>query len=132
MRKTVVFGLMSLLLFTAANAWAVQYEIHDLGTLSGYVSFYGNSINNRGQVVGTAYNSSGTTAQAFVWDAENGIRPIGGEGSYAYQINNNGVALGGSSSGTFMWSNESGRYNPGIRDMAVSCINDFNQVGGSY
>ena len=68
----------------------------DLGTLGGATS-YARAVNNAGQVVGGAYNSS-SIQRAFLY--QNGtmsdLGSLGGLTSYARDINNNGQVVGSS------------------------------------
>lgn len=62
-------------------------------------------INNRSEIVGlTTPGAGGLTAQAFVWDATTGLRPLGippgVTGAFANDINNQGQIAGGVFVGT--------------------------------
>src|SRR5262249_22958906 len=71
-----------------------QDGVVDLGTLGG-TSSAACAINNLGQVVGTAQDSSGGY-QAFFWDSTRGMQNLGVAGTYtaAYGVNDAGRVAG--------------------------------------
>ena len=97
----VAMGLVVVALVMGAQpasgqqAAARQYSVTDLGTLGGGGSQAG-AINNRGQVVGSAYTASGDY-HAFLWEdgemTDLGTLP-GGSFSFAQAINNRGQVVG--------------------------------------
>ena len=108
----------------------VPPEIHTGGVASG--------INDHGQIVGhiSTYTNQGP---AFLWTSTGGminLGTLGGNNTHAYSINNSGVVVGttGTGSGTnqspsfemhaFLWT-ESG----GMRDIGVGAAMDINNHG---
>jgi probable HAF family extracellular repeat protein len=72
-------------------------QLKNLGTLGNGKLSYAYGINNNGQVVGHSHtNESGTTSQAFIYENETitGIGTLGGSSSGAFDINDQGVIVG--------------------------------------
>ena len=102
----------------APNSGAIGYfyngtSVQTIATLGGN-SVLANDLNDLGQVAGTATTASGTE-HAFVWSAGGGIIDLRGGNtgtSYAFAINNRGVATGSATGlavgGAFRWSAASG------------------------
>lgn len=95
------FGVFISLVFSTHNAYALSYQIIDLGTLGSSQS-YGVGVNDHGQVVGYLNpTSSGQPAGAFLWD--NGTMTSLVIGAHAEAINNSGqVAVG-----SYVWQDGS-------------------------
>jgi probable HAF family extracellular repeat protein len=118
----------------------------DLGTLPGFDCSYAESINSRGQVVGTSQDSSGNL-HAFLWS--NGVMsdlgmPLGFTWSDALSINTAGqvVGCGGppdSYSRSFFCSGGCMYDLTGLLDASgagwtietAACINDSGQIAGT-
>jgi probable HAF family extracellular repeat protein len=67
----------------------------DLGTLQDGTYSYATAINSKGQVVGYGDTTGGK--RAFLWDAKNGMQPLGtlgGDWSEARDINSKGQVIG--------------------------------------
>ena len=123
---------------THAFVWDSLDGMKDLGTLSGGWSV-AQDINDLMQIVGSSNN------QAFYWDTESGMIPMGnfGGNSYSFSINNSGEAVGQAvnsvgESRAFIWDKENGMRdlnefvnddNWPILDYA-SAINDSGQIVG--
>ena len=104
-----------------AVLWEEDGSVHDLGNLGGTVNTalpaVGNralGINNQGQVVGGSTLPGNTTAHAFLWTKETGIRDLGtlpGDfNSGALSINDKGDVVGVSNDTSggaraFLWQN---------------------------
>jgi uncharacterized membrane protein len=84
--------------------------MQDLGTLGTGTDAVAGLINERGQVVGWSYTNSvpspicaptlPVTTGSFLWDRKNGMKDIGGLGgtcTLAYDLNDHGQIVGGSS-----------------------------------
>lgn len=85
-------------LFLANSTSAIEYEITDLGGPTGYtLASYAHGINDFGQVVGKALNTTGFV-HAFKWDSTNGMTDLGALtghiNSNADDINNSGQVAG--------------------------------------
>jgi probable HAF family extracellular repeat protein len=85
----------------------------DLGNLGGTFSFAGN-INNRGQVIGASGLHGDTTAHAFLWTKDSGMKDLGtlpaDFSSLAKGINDKGQVVGqscdiGGNCRAFLWQN---------------------------
>ena|SRR3989338_1068555 len=100
MRKVSIFIFLFAILFLANAVYAVDYQIVDLGTLSGSFS-YAYGINNNGQIVGMSSTASGYD-HAFLY--QNGtmtsLDTLGGAYSGAYGINDIGQIVGFSTTST--------------------------------
>jgi probable HAF family extracellular repeat protein len=87
---------------------ARSYAVTDLGTLGS--ASRAEAINNRGQVVGYSYGLESGRVIAFIWDRENGMRPLNPPDwlhADAFDINDAGQAVGGAGvpqgSDTWFW-----------------------------
>ena len=94
--NTPVFSAAVILLVLGSPVFAYQ-QVIDLGTLGG-TSSRASSINDSGQIVGYATNSSGYK-RACLFDSTGGsantdLGTLGGSQSNAYSINNNGKIVG--------------------------------------
>ncbi|HEY8241222.1 MAG TPA: hypothetical protein VIH35_07245 [Kiritimatiellia bacterium] len=117
-----------------AFVWKPGEAMKDLGTLGGRTS-RAYDINDSGVVVGESETTSGVR-EAFVWTATGGMQRLGsGAGStpsYAYAINNDGVAAGGidtaDGSRACTWSNGELRL-LAIEAGAIEVAFDINAAG---
>jgi len=128
-----------LLLFAASTAWGqVQYNVTDLGTLSGGTASSAAAINNYGQVAGTIWYPS-HVQHAFLYS--NGqmtdLGTLNGSYSYAAGINDSGQVVGGAGFNQFderayLYSNGQ-MTNLGTLgdDSNAESINDSGQIAGS-
>ncbi len=121
MRKVRVVACLWVLLL-ALDAVAQQYNVTDLGALSGFTSSYADDNNNAGQVTGCSDNSTVPTvpctaniaAEAFLW-SNGDMQPLGylsgDDQSVGYVVNDSGVVVGSSENTTtgvyrgFVWTN---------------------------
>jgi probable HAF family extracellular repeat protein len=131
-----VLGIVSVVLGSLFLSSAVlgQYQIIDLGTLSGYASSEAFSINNNGQIVGRAYNydnNSGafyTRAILFNPDGSGNntdLGTLGGNYSAAFSINNNGQIVG--------WADNDSQYTHATLFDSIDTRNnkDLGTLGGN-
>ena len=135
-----------------AFLWSSSGGMQDLGTLGGS-GFEGSQglmegsqalgINNSGQVVGWAANSS-EWAHAFLWTSGGGMQDIGtlgGSSSWAYGINDSGQIVGygasipTNSTHAFLWASGGGMQDlgtlPGGSESWAFGISNSGQVVGS-
>jgi probable HAF family extracellular repeat protein len=87
-----------------AVSWGNRGVVHDLGSLPGYSQSIARCINNKGQIVGYAYNPNtignlgwSTPCRAFLWQSGHMVNlgaPQGYLGSRAYAINDSGQIAG--------------------------------------
>ena len=94
--KNTLFSAAVILLVLSNPVFAYR-QVIDLGTLGG-TSSGASSINDSGQIVGYAYNSSGQS-RACLFDSTGGgantnLGTLGGSQSVAYSINNNNKIVG--------------------------------------
>jgi probable HAF family extracellular repeat protein len=107
-----------------AFAWPSGQEVQDLGTLGGAFS-NAFSINDAGQIVGTAHIDQSAT-HAFLWSKREGMRDLGtfgGRDSVARSINADGQIVGESfvragdpkceAERAFLWTSNAGMINLG-------------------
>lgn len=130
---------------TAAGAyhafrWEAREGMRDLATLPGGSFTYATAVNNRGQVVGTSWDSR---PHAILWDERGGMRDLGTlpgfTGSQAFDINDTSQVVGTLSSATeghaFLWDERGGMRDlgtlPGFPFSAARGINSAGQVVGS-
>ena len=135
-------------------------KLFDLGTLpEGGYEAEANSVNSRGQVVGTAFNTipdpvglnvfhdifSPTQARAFLWQdgAMQDLGTLGGNDAAAFLINEKGQVMGWSLTstttpgpcfpflalGSFLWDHEHGMRNLGDFGGACTQAYDLNNQG---
>ncbi len=126
-RKELNKRLLAVLLAGAASSARAlpSYTIFDLGTLGGTDSS-GRSVNDSGQVTGTASIAGTNASHAFVGD-DNGLTDLGtfgGTYSHGFGINSSGQVTGYSS--TF----GSSVYHAFIGDSGG--VTDLGTLGGSY
>ncbi len=135
---------------THAVIWNQDGTVHDLGTLPGFDNSRAQAINNKGQVVGYAYNNTvgadasllENAAHAFVWEAgrmhDLGVLP-GCTSSRAYAINDAGQVAGwvltaGNRTHAMVWKSgvmhDIGTFSDGGVSVA-NAINNAGQVVGS-
>ena len=99
-RTRALVPLMAIFCATEANA--VQYEVIDLGPLPvGYVSDVAEGLNNAGDVAGYV-STAASASQAMSWSSGGGfdlLGTLGGDDSFAFAINDSGVAVGRSETG---------------------------------
>jgi|HubBroStandDraft_4_1064222.scaffolds.fasta_scaffold12520_5 probable HAF family extracellular repeat protein len=95
--SSVSNGDVHTVVWTSSGA---TYQIKDLGILPGAPYTYAYDINESLQVVGEAYNPSGTRYTAVLWSTATGWKNLGalgvGQNSIADWINDRGVAVGAS------------------------------------
>ncbi len=111
------------------------YELVDLGTLGGTVSF-ALDVNDRGWVTGTSrYTTAHSRLHAFYWEpgrmVDLGYLP-GVEFSRGYAINNAGVVVGESdndASKAFAWTEATGLFNLGTLGGPTAVAHDLNDAG---
>lgn len=122
---------------THAFLWDSANGIQDLGTLGGSYSS-AHSINELGQVVGTAAIMGDGQQHAFIWDSVNGIQDLGPLYdpsdffmSVATAINENGIVVGHAlMTGAFVWNETDGMWDLGAElDEPGSAATDVNDHG---
>jgi uncharacterized membrane protein len=101
----------------------------DLGTLGGTTSV-AYSINNNGQIVGEADNSS-NFSRACLFDSTGRGANINLGSGYAYSINNNGRIVGSSSGGAVIFDSTGGGANINLGTGTAYSINNNGQIVGS-
>jgi probable HAF family extracellular repeat protein len=130
MKKIVA---LSLFLY-GISAHAVTYNISVLGNLGGASTAY--AMNDSGQVVGQAYNSSTGKSEAAIWNA-GVVQSLGTEG-LARGINNSGTVVGETGTASlilpngyaFSWNQgDTGVTNLGTLGGAQSGAYDINEAG---
>jgi len=140
--STVTNGDVHAVLWTMRDG---TYHIEDEGHLPKAPYTYPSDINEKQQVVGTAYfNEKGTKYQAFLWSKAAGWKDLGtlagGTNSYAVWMNNSGVSVGDSTSteypnGVVVYWDASGTIHsigtlPGGTSSAPGFINDSGEIFG--
>jgi probable HAF family extracellular repeat protein len=133
-------------------------EIRDLGTFGGNHSLVG-SINNRGQVAGSALNaipdpfsfydlllgfSTGTQTRAFLWEDghKHDLGTLGGPDAFAAFVNDHGQVIGSSYADStpnpttglptqdpFLWTKEEGMIDLGTLGGTLGFANAMNNRG---
>lgn len=140
MKRTFLIALYLIAHFVlaATGAWAVEYQIQDLGMLNGKPT-YAQSINQNGMVVGYSYDRSVFAYRAFVW--QNGqmqdIGTLGGSQAAAYGVNSKGEVVGYSTTDSgqehiFLWRDGTMHDlgSLGGSESRAYSINDSSQVVG--
>ena len=120
------------------SSFAATYDIVNLGTPVNFSrASYAHGINELGQVVGNAVNTSGYV-QAFMWDSTNGMSDLGALSGHvnsdADDINNVGQVVGqsynyGGDTRGFLWDSVSGMQNLGTLGGSYSYANSINELG---
>ena len=112
LKKSILWSVVILFIITAsANA---EYQLFDLGTLGTGTDSYANSINNSGQIVGSASDSGYTYPCLFDstgGGANTNIAPIVSDSRQtgrAYSINNNGQIVGTASKNAYIFDSTGG------------------------
>jgi probable HAF family extracellular repeat protein len=124
--------IVIVLLATINQGKGASYTITDLGSFGGITG--ANSINNHGQVTGYSYLDSSSTSSichAFFYSSGT-LTDLGTDGSYAWDINDDGQVVGSIGDKAFLYENKQISLLGGISSNA-SAINDKGQiVGWSY
>lgn len=114
----------------SANA---LYTVADLGTLGG-VTTKGMGINEASDIAGAS--QSGSYLYAFLWDGDTmtNLGDLGGQGSWAYDVNDTGQVVGGSPLGggnnhAFLWQQSSGMQDLGTLGGPDSYAFEINSAG---
>ena len=133
MSRTILLAVAICSLCAGAYA-SQQYTVTALGTLPGYTSgseAYG--INNSGQIVGYAYDASGTR-HAFLYSGGQmqDLNTLGGAESAAWSINDSGQIVGyaqttGGSNHAFLYS---GGHMQDLGNWTAHAINNTGQIAG--
>jgi probable HAF family extracellular repeat protein len=131
---------ISLLLLTSIPAWAITYNVTDLGTLPGGTTSTANAINASGQVVGSS-DGPNTPPHAVLWSGSGcvitDLGTDGGERSSANAINASGQIVGTISTygvvcDHFSAFNYSGSTMNVMGDSSATGINESGQIVGNY
>lgn len=138
MIKRALQAAICIIAFASCTANAMpanEYRIIDFGE---DISLY--NINNKNQTVGDV--KVGNTHEACIWDSVNGARPLGtlgGEYSYAVDINDSGQVVGYSEIETgeeriFIWDQENGmrpwEHSNFPKGCHIEGINNSGQITG--
>jgi probable HAF family extracellular repeat protein len=126
---------LAFLLGVSQSAQAIQYYLTDLGTLGG-TSSEAHGINNSGQIVGSARNSSGDM-HAFLWISGSPMQDLGtlgGYESFAFDISNSGEVVGwfhpvNSWWHAFRWTSGGGMEDLNVGDFREGRANGINNIG---
>jgi probable HAF family extracellular repeat protein len=122
---------------TRAFLWECDSGLEDIGSLDAGES-QAFAINNRGDVVG--YSSLADGASAFIWNHEQGMRPIGNDSARGYDINDWRDVMvsnegGDVHEGPSLWNPRSGpRFLHelfGFEPMGEPRINNRRLIGGA-
>ena len=112
-------------LLASGTANAVQYNMTVLADLGGNTGAYG--MNESGQVVGNAYNSSTGVTEAAVWN--NGVIVSLGFEGIARDVNNSGTVVG--ENGTSAVNNNTGNGRAYMWD-STNGYADLGDLNGTY
>jgi probable HAF family extracellular repeat protein len=100
-----LFAALSIPLWLVAQEQARKelpsYIVTDLGTFGG-IAGRANAVNNRGSVVGDAFDPEGTASRAFLWQngAATDLGTLGGPISSAHFLNERGEVTGSAETST--------------------------------
>jgi probable HAF family extracellular repeat protein len=149
-QKILVFMVIIIMItaFSSTSTFAqAQYQIIDLGTLSGFPESEAIAINDNGQVIGSSFNYSSNfpDRRAFSWTQAGGMVDIGTLGGSYIQptaLNNNGQVVGFSTTTSnpnighaFLWTQAGGMIDLGTLGgnftmSGANAINSSGQVAG--
>lgn len=136
MMLVMVAGLFCL------GAHAQTYSATDLGAVR-HDSARIHGINAIGQAVGESGQPHGADTHAFFWQKKGGMRDLGtlagGDYSSAFAINDSGLVIGTSNTGTnmraFSWTSAGGLRDigtlPGASDAQAYSVNNSGQIAGA-
>ncbi len=145
--------LIAVSVIATCSSQAMAVTITDLGVLSGDISSYARSINNKGEVVGNSFSGNGYS-HAFIY-TNNGISELGSYSGYVYNtsavsINDSSQSVGNVRTGGSPYSDNyavqyynqslsnlfgitglNGTIYPGMGGTSATSINNNGQVAAS-
>jgi probable HAF family extracellular repeat protein len=134
----LLVGLLSLAGVSQAGARqddaAPRYTLTDLGTIKNFAATVGMALNEKGIVVGQAYDPDTFQSRAVIYRSSKLRALIKGEdqfASHAQDVNAGGQIIGADSEGAKLWeSDEATEIRVPDRDTYVTAINDAGVVVG--
>lgn len=122
--------------------WTPEDGLITIEKLPGAGTVRPRSINNIGQVVGDYHILGTSNWHAFLWTVEDGMMDLGtlgGDESWAWDINDNGQIVGAGNTASddwygFLWEEGTFTTLPHYSDVTTQCdavaINDLGQIAG--